>query len=205
MDPVISLANAAAPSTQSVTFSVLLICTANHCRSPMAEYLLRQRSNALGLEWRVRSAGTRAYVGLPMHTFAAQALAAAAVDPEDFRGQQCSPELLQTSDLVLTMTRAQRDWVVATHPRSLRRTFVLPHFVHLVSAGAGSGAARDGSDLLERAQRARSRVQPLTSGQEVADPLGHGLTRFVACRQRLERLIDGLLPVQNDSERVALR
>ncbi len=47
--------------------SILLVCRANVCRSPMAEALLRHRLEQLGLSHRVRiaSAGTSAVAGAP--------------------------------------------------------------------------------------------------------------------------------------------
>ncbi|HXG35802.1 MAG TPA: hypothetical protein VNL15_02410 [Dehalococcoidia bacterium] len=36
---------------------VLLVCTGNTCRSPMAAALLRQLANEEGLAWEVESAG----------------------------------------------------------------------------------------------------------------------------------------------------
>ncbi len=47
--------------------SILLVCRANVCRSPMAEALLRHRLERLGLSRRVRtaSAGTGAVAGAP--------------------------------------------------------------------------------------------------------------------------------------------
>ena len=37
---------------------LLFVCTGNICRSPTAEAVARARIEALGLDWRVESAGT---------------------------------------------------------------------------------------------------------------------------------------------------
>jgi len=44
------------------SFGVLFVCTANHCRSPIAEHLLRRELASRDLDWSVASAGTRAEV-----------------------------------------------------------------------------------------------------------------------------------------------
>ncbi|RMG36458.1 MAG: low molecular weight phosphotyrosine protein phosphatase, partial [Gammaproteobacteria bacterium] len=52
---------------KKLDLSVLLVCTANICRSPMAEALLRDHLKAKGLDRRVKvaSAGIRAMAGMP--------------------------------------------------------------------------------------------------------------------------------------------
>lgn len=40
---------------------ILMVCLGNICRSPLAEGILQQKANELGLDWVVDSAGTSAY------------------------------------------------------------------------------------------------------------------------------------------------
>jgi len=44
-------------------FTVLMVCTGNICRSPVAERLLRAQTEAVGLPVVVHSAGTQSMVG----------------------------------------------------------------------------------------------------------------------------------------------
>ena len=52
-------------------FRVLLVCTANQCRSPMAQFVLQRAVDRLGLDWEIGSAGTRARNGAAMADAAA--------------------------------------------------------------------------------------------------------------------------------------
>ena len=47
--------------------SVLFVCTANRCRSPMAMAIFREKVNKdiAGASWRIESAGTWTQRGLP--------------------------------------------------------------------------------------------------------------------------------------------
>ena len=54
-------------------FNVLFVCTANQCRSPMAEQLLRVALADLGYQWHVESAGISVAPG-PAHPLAVQVL-----------------------------------------------------------------------------------------------------------------------------------
>lgn len=81
--------------------SVLLVCTANICRSPMAEAVLR----AQGLFAEVQSAGARAAPrGEPVDARAARALQQRGYQlPRRWRSRRVQAEDLQRFDLVLAM------------------------------------------------------------------------------------------------------
>lgn len=116
--------------------SLLVICTANVCRSPLAMRLLEdafQASERLR-PVRVGSAGTRTEGGLTMCPLSAEAL------PDDdygrfaqsHRSRAVTKELVREADLVLTMEREQRSVITQLAPGSQAKVFTLREVDELV-------------------------------------------------------------------------
>ena len=89
--------------------NILVLCTGNICRSPMAEAVLRERLNAP--EATIASAGTSALVGHPADPLAIEVAGHYGFDLKMHTGRQATTPLLVAADLVLVMTRAHADWV----------------------------------------------------------------------------------------------
>ena len=92
---------------------VLFVCTGNTCRSPMAAGILRQLSAG---RIDAVSAGLAAVSGARASPEAAQVMAERGVDLTDHRARPFSRELAEAADLVITMTAAQKDLVLAWEP-----------------------------------------------------------------------------------------
>ena len=87
-------------------YSIALVCLGNICRSPMADVVLSQRVDDVGLAGRVTvaSCGTGDWhVGRPMDERAAATLRAHDYDPSAHRAQQFAASWLEANDLVLAM------------------------------------------------------------------------------------------------------
>jgi protein-tyrosine phosphatase len=87
--------------------SILMVCRANVCRSPMAEALLRHKLKQAGLHGRVSaaSAGIGAIGGQAMDPRARQVLQACNVVPGRHRSRPLKADDCQRHDLVLAMDR----------------------------------------------------------------------------------------------------
>lgn len=83
---------------------ILFICTANVCRSPMAEAIFNALAEDKGLDFRAQSAGVAALKNEPMAPNSRAALEEMGVYPQEHRARQVSAEMVEEADLVLTMT-----------------------------------------------------------------------------------------------------
>ena len=97
---------------------VLFICTANVCRSPMAEAIFDALISDMGLPYETHSAGTAALVGEPIAPYARTALEEVGVYADEHRARQVEPAMLEEADLVLAMT--------PRHVETLRRISRVP-------------------------------------------------------------------------------
>jgi protein-tyrosine-phosphatase len=109
-----------------VAFSVLVVCTGNSCRSPMAAGILRRL--LAGLPVFVYSAGTDAPVGAAPTLPAAQVAREYGADISRHRAQQLTPQLVREADLVLVMDRYHRRRVLETEPAAAGRTRLVLSF-----------------------------------------------------------------------------
>ena len=91
---------------------VVIVCLANQCRSPIGEFLLARKLEEAGVgEIAVTSAGIEAVPGLPATRGARQAVVRA-FGKDWLHGHKATlltPALIAGSDLVLAMTRGQRE------------------------------------------------------------------------------------------------
>ena len=89
-----------------MTFRIVTVCTGNICRSPMAEYALRDALEQAGLgeAAQVSSAGTSAWeVGNPIDPRAGALLRRHGIDSEAHIARQMEDEELREADLVLAL------------------------------------------------------------------------------------------------------
>ncbi len=106
---------------------VLIVCTGNICRSPMAYGLLRARLERAGLSdlIHVETAGTYALEGEPPSLGARRAMAARGIDISHHRGRMVTREMLLDADVILVMTEAHRSSLFHLAPEALKNVFLL--------------------------------------------------------------------------------
>lgn len=167
---------------------VLIVCTANICRSPYAQL----RGAALagqhpGVE--LFSAGTHALDGQPMDPeLARHALARGAVEVDEFRSQRLTRDHVDGADLILAAGRRQQAFVLEQWPSAFLRVFTAGQF----AAAAGSAdEAAVGRELIRWVARHRPAGR---RDQDVADPYGRGAAAAAACADHLDSLLTVLIP-----------
>jgi protein-tyrosine phosphatase len=109
---------------------VLMVCTANVSRSPLAAALLNRIGESLGVPIESTSAGARA-TGLIVDEEAQAAGAAYGVHYPGHRPRVLSQEILDTdgADLIIAMSREHAREVVLIDPTAMARTFTLKELV----------------------------------------------------------------------------
>lgn len=143
-------------------FAVLAVCTANICRSPLMELLLRDRLDPARFE--VASAGVQARVGHAMDAMSEMELMRFGLSSGSFRAHQVDEHLVHAADLILTATRAHRTRVLEDEPRALRWTFTLVEFAALCESVTEDLTAP------ELVQAVSARRQDFRGDPDVGDP-----------------------------------
>ena len=91
---------------------VLIVCTANVCRSPVAQVLLASRMPGVA----VASAGLQASAGRGADEFAVQLMARRGLDLSAHAATPLTAQQVRDVALILTMTREQRTTLIASWP-----------------------------------------------------------------------------------------
>lgn len=140
--------------------TIVVVCTGNICRSPMAAGLLRARlaEDQKREDWRVISAGTWATGDRQASAYAIDEMADRGIDLSTHRSRPVSAELMEKADLVLVMTQSHAEALSIAFPDQ-------SHKVHRLSEMVGQG-------------------------YDIADPYGGTRLQYSYLAQELEQLID---------------
>ncbi len=106
---------------------ILFICTGNICRSPMAEYLLRQQLPP-DLAWQVSSAGLAAGTGMLASRQAVAVLAEKGLDLTPHRSRGLVQDMIDSATLIMVMTKMQAEELQHFFPTAQDRIYLLSSF-----------------------------------------------------------------------------
>ncbi len=139
---------------------VLLVCTGNTCRSPMAEVVMRRMvAKKLGCDdseldqhgATVASAGIAAVPGCPPSREAVEVMQEKGLDLEHHESQPLTDKLVRHADVILTMTDSHRQAILRRWPEASPRTHAL-----------------------------------CSDGADIQDPIGGSMAVYRACAEQVE-------------------
>jgi protein-tyrosine-phosphatase len=139
---------------------ILIVCTGNTCRSPMAEVLLRnkiQREN-FARQIIVSSAGVAVWGEGGASKEAQSAMGQRGINMENHRSRRLLFEDVVAADLLLTMTNSHKAAVLSLMPEAANKVFTLAEF-------AGEN-------------------------KDVSDPYGGDIGIYEACAVEIEKMLE---------------
>ncbi len=172
--------------------NILVLCTANQCRSPMAQVLLADRLRARGLSAHVGSAGFRSG-GRPAAAHARRVMAERSLSLETHESRTVTPALLEAADLVVTMESKQVQAAVLLESRCWPVCFSLGELLMRVQE-VGPCQEADLPTWVGRLHAGRRPTDVMASSRtgDIADPIGGPLRRFRATADQLSASVDTL-------------
>lgn len=143
--------------------NVLFVCTGNTCRSPMAEALARHKDANI----QVKSAGIYTSGNIKANEHALKVLEANKIQFEH-RSQQVSESLIDWAHIILTMTEAHKETLLALFPETVKnKCYMLTEYVALTSDD--------------------------TKSKDIIDPFGGSIDVYKKTFNELDRHIEQLL------------
>lgn len=147
---------------------IVFVCTGNICRSPMAEYALKDQLGAHS-DWHVLSAGLAAGIGQPPSRNGCSAMKELGIDMGLHKSRPLDGELVDLASIIVVMTSAHAEQIKALFPGAEEKVFLLKTFTSDETDGC----------------------------MDVDDPIGGNLIVYRKSRDEIVSCISGLVAFMN--------
>ncbi|MEP6909239.1 MAG: hypothetical protein ABI896_02265 [Actinomycetota bacterium] len=169
-------------------FDLVVVCSGNRFRSPIAEGVLKAATD--GLAVRVRSVGTLDLASVPALPEALELAPSFGIDLSPHRSRRLSEADLSDADLVVGFEPIHVSSAVVRAGARRERTFLLTELVDCLAGVVlpdGLGPLERGRLAVQGADQARKNAG-LPGWEEIADPMGGTPADFRSCGEQVHRL-----------------
>lgn len=170
---------------------VLLVCTGNICRSPIAEALVSSR---VGRSVHVASAGLLSE-GIAPPLEAVEAMREFGIDISAHLSRRVNEEMLDRADVVIGMAREHVREVTVISRSTWPKAFTLKELVRRGREVGSRSAKETLEEWLERVSVGREYAMLLGDSQDddVEDPIGGSFEQFLYTARQIDALVNELI------------
>ena len=188
---------------------ILIVCTGNTCRSPMAHAMLADLAARRGKPVEVRSAGVATMNGLPVSPHAATALRKRNLDAPGTSTALTANEV-KWADLILTLSTSHKRAIVQNYPDAIAKTYTLKEYALKGDPVMDDVAEAEslysewqvrqalGQQLSAEEQARLFELQRRIPNFDIADPFGGSLSLYEQCADEIEDALLGIVEKLED-------
>lgn len=160
---------------------VLMVCTGNTCRSPMAAALFKQAAQERGIVVEVDSAGLMASTGEFATYYASVALEEFELDLKEHQSAPVDFSILDAYDFIFTMTNGHKCQIIQLRDDLADRVYVLKEMAHNILQETGKPKEKNKGE------------KNVAGNFDLSDPYGQSLQAYRHTASEIVKAINIIL------------